>query len=294
MADLSGAGSSGRALARRGALLLAIFLLLGAAATGTLDRELDRVVPPLSPGQTRVALHNVQVRAAEAYLTARALGRVVAVASSATLNAGVGVGGSLDVGRVLEPVDKLLDTFSDVMMASLIAVTTQLILIDMFDAYALSWVLPAGLAVLALAVAFGLSRLGVVRRVATLLILAAVLAKFALPIAVEGTEALSARFLQHRTQEAQAVVEATRSDVAAAEAGAAPPSRSWYDPRRLTDQLGALSPDEVMRRVDQAVDAILTWMTAFLLETIFMPLAIGLAVVFFARAAVRRVLVVVA
>jgi hypothetical protein len=276
----------------RGGVVLALLGLLVLSACGLLDRGLDRVIGPLSPQQTRAALHGVQIRAAEAYVTARALGRVVAVASSATVNAGVAVGGSIDVGRVLQPIDKLLETFSDVMMASLVAVTAQLILLDMFDAYALSWLLPAGLAVLALAVALGSAPHGRLRHVASMLILAALLAKYALPVAVGGTEALSARFLQQRTREAAALVQATRSDVEAAEAGAGGAARAWYDPRRLTDPLGAVSPEAFVTRIDRAVDAILTWMTAFILETIAMPLAIGLATVLFARAALRRVLVV--
>jgi hypothetical protein len=281
------------AVARRAGLVLAILVLAAAAASGALDRGLDRVDGPLAPDATRAALHRVQLRAAEAYVTARALGRVVAVASSATVNAGVAVGGSLDVGRVLDPIDKLLDSFSDVMMASLVAVTAQLILLDMFDATALSWLLPAGLVVLAVAVAGRLGPHGRARRVASVLILAAVLGKVALPVAVSVTEALSARFLQHRAEMAAGVVDATRAEVAAAEAAAGEPSRAWYDPRRLTDQLGALSPNDFAARADRAVDAILTWMTVFILETMVMPLGIGGAVVILARAAARRVVTVV-
>jgi hypothetical protein len=278
---------------RRAGAVLAILVLLGAALTGQLDRGLDRASGPFAPDEARAALHRIQVRAAEAYVTARALGRVVAVASSATVNAGVAVGGSVDIGRVLEPIDKLLETFSDVMMASLVAITAQLILIDMFDATALTWLLPAGLAVLAVGIATRRARLGAIRHIASVLILAAVLTKFALPIAVATTEALSARFLQHRADDAANVVNATRNDVVAAETAAGENTRAWYDPRRLTDQLGTLSPNDFMVRIDRAVDAILTWMTAFILETIVMPLGIGMAVIFFARAAVRRVLVVV-
>ncbi len=281
------------AMWRRAGAVLAILVLLGAALTGQLDRGLDRASGPFAPDEARAALHRIQVRAAEAYVTARALGRVVAVASSATVNAGVAVGGSVDIGRVLEPIDKLLETFSDVMMASLVAITAQLILIDMFDATALTWLLPAGLAVLAVGIATRRARLGAIRHIASVLILAAVLTKFALPIAVATTEALSARFLQHRADDAANVVNATRNDVVAAETAAGENTRAWYDPRRLTDQLGTLSPNDFMVRIDRAVDAILTWMTAFILETIVMPLGIGMAVIFFARAAVRRVLVVV-
>ena len=271
----------------RAALVLAVLLLILAGVSGRLDRGVDQVAPALSADETRAALHRIQVRAAAAYVTVRALGRVVAVASSATVNAGVAVGGSLDIGRVLAPIDQLLETFADVMMASLVAVTAQLVLLDMLDAYALSWLLPAGLAVFAVAVGISGAWHRRIRRLASMLMMAAVLAKYALPVAVVTTEQLSARFLQHRAEQASGIVEATRTEIAAAEA-ASEAGRAWYDPRRLTDQLGSLSPNDFVLRIDRAVDAILTWMSAFILETMVMPLAIGLGVIWFARAAVRR------
>jgi hypothetical protein len=273
---------------RRVAAVLALLCLAGLSAAGVLDRGLDAAVRPLAPAQVRASLHRVQIRAAAAYVTARALGRVVAVASSATVNAGVAVGGSLDIGRVLDPIDKLLETFSDVMMASLVAVTTQLVLSDICDAYALPWLLPIGLALLALALAARRPAQGPLRRAAGALILAAMLAKLALPVAVTTTEALSTQFLAQRAAAAAQVVQATQTEVAAAEAAAGGDARAWYDPRRLTDRLGSLAPGDFAARIDGAVDAILTWMTLFLLETIAMPLGIGLAVVAFGRAIARR------
>jgi hypothetical protein len=276
----------------RAALVVLVLLLLGLAGTGGLDGGLDRVLRPLSPEVTREALHRIQTRAAAAYVVARGLGRVVAVASSATVNAGIAVGGSLDIGRVLDPVDKLLDTFADVMMVSLISVTTQLILLDVLDAYALRWLLPAGLLVLALALALASPAHGRLRRIASLLIVAALLAKYALPLSVAGTEALSARFLEPRAAAAEQVVRATESDVAAHTAPGAE-DHAWYDPRQLGDNLDALAPNRFMRQVEQAVDAMLAWMTVFVLETMLMPAGIALAVIAFARAAARRVALVV-
>jgi hypothetical protein len=272
----------------RAALVVLVLLLLGLAVTGGLDGGLDRALRPLSPEVTRQALGRIQTRAAAAYVVARGLGRVVAVASSATVNAGIAVGGSLDIGRVLDPVDKLLDTFADVMMASLISVTAQLMLLDVLDAYALRWLLPAGLVVLALAVAFARPAHGRLRRIASLLIVAALLGKYALPLSVAGTEALSARFLEPRAAAAEQVVRATESDVVTHTAPGAE-DHSWYDPRQLGDNLDALAPNRFMQQVERAVDAILAWMTVFVL----MPAGIALAVIAFARAAARQVALVV-
>jgi predicted alpha/beta hydrolase family esterase len=73
-------------------MLLSV-LLLGAAATGRLDRWTDAAIPALSQDAAVAALERVQVRAAAAYAVARALGGVIAVAASTTAQGGVGVAG---------------------------------------------------------------------------------------------------------------------------------------------------------------------------------------------------------
>src|SRR6185437_14288207 len=100
----------------------AVLLLL--SVTGAVDRGFDRALRPVSPQRATEVLQRVQVRAAAAYAVARALGGVIAVASSTTAQGGIAVAGvSIDVGKALQPASQLLDAFGDVMMASLISVT---------------------------------------------------------------------------------------------------------------------------------------------------------------------------
>ena len=285
---------------RRLAIAVPLVVLMLAAASGLLDRAVDAVITPLSPAEARIVLHRAQVGAGVAYVAVRALGRVVAVASSTTVNASVGVavngGASLEVGNVMQPFEQLLDGFGDVLMVSLISVTIQLVLVDVFDAFALQWMLPLGLGLLLLAVLAGAAPGGRLRRLGHALAAGAVLAKLVLPVGVQATEALSDRFLRDRASQSAQVLNQTRVDLTAAiPAFDEEPGRSWYNPQRLTDRMAALSPDRlsdslhrITDSVERAVEASLTWMSVFVLETIVFPLTTaGLAVWLF-RLALRR------
>ena len=287
---------------RRLHIVIPVVVLMFAALAGVVDRAVNVFVPPLSPEQARTVLHRAQVGAAVAYVAVRALGRVVAVASSTTVNASVGVaingGASLEVGNVMQPFEQLLDGFGDVLMVSLISVTIQLVLVDVLDAFALQWVLPVGLGFLAVALLVQASPTGRLRRLSHALVAGAILAKLLLPVGVEATESLSDRFLRERAANSEKVLNQTRADLVAAvpfleQQG---PDRRWYDvPHRFTDTFSPLSPEhlsESLRKitasVEQAVEASLTWMAVFVLETIIFPLTTaGLAVWLF-RTAIRR------
>jgi hypothetical protein len=258
-----------RTAARLLGIVLAILLLV-AAATGRLDAWSDTAMPPLSQDASVAALQRVQIRAAAAYAVARALGGVIAVAASTTAQGGVGVAGiSIDIGRALQPAMQLVDAFSDVMIVSLVSLTAQIILIDILNAYALSIVLPIGLALLAIALAVRRPFAGPWRRLALLFLFIALAARFALPLAVSGTGALSDRFLRQHEQAAQQSVELARGDL--------PDATS-----------SAFHPTELVGKIDRAVQGIVTWMTVFILETIVMPVGLALLALFIGRAIMLR------
>ncbi len=251
-------------------IVLAAMLLLGAAVTGRADRWSDAAVPALSRDAAVAALESVQVRAAAAYAVARALGGVIAVAASTTAQGGVGVAGmSVDIGRALQPAMQLVDVFSDVMILSLVSLTAQIILIEILNAYALSSVLPIGLALLAVAFAVPMPAALAWRRLAMLFLFVALAARFALPLAVAGTGALSDRFLRQHEQAAAQSVELARGD--------------------LPDAAGSvLHPSAFVGKIDRAVQGILTWMTVFIMETMVMPLGLALLAVFVGRSLMIR------
>jgi hypothetical protein len=251
-------------------IVLIAVLLLAAAATGRLDRWSDAAMPALSQEASVAALERIQVRAAAAYAVARALGGAIAVAASTTAEGGVGVAGvSVDIGRVLQPATQLIDAFSDVMIVSLISLTTQIILIEIANAYALPIVMAVGLALLALALALPARPFGGWRRLALALVFVALAARFALPLAVCATGALSDRFLHPHEQTAEQSVMLARGSLPEA-------------------AVSAFHPSEIVGKIDQAVQGILTWMTVFILESIAMPVGFALLAIFFGRAIMLR------
>ena len=272
---------------RRMLIVVPLLLLLIAGVSGALDRAVNAVVTPLSPAKARAELHRIQLDAGLAYVSVRALGRLVAVASSTTVNANVGAlvngGASLEVGNVMQPFEQLLDGFGDVLMVSLISVTIQLVLVDVLDAFALQWVLPVGLGVLLIAMLIQAPVGGRMRRIAHALVAGAVLAKLLLPVGVQGTESLSDRFLRDRAARSETVLNQTKVDlVAALPSFEEEPGRSWYNPQRVTDRVSALAPDrlaaslsKITDSVERAVEASLTWMAVFVLETVLFPLTIA-------------------
>ena len=272
---------------RRMLIVVPLLLLLIAGVSGALDRAVNAVVTPLSPAEARAELHRIQLDAGLAYVSVRALGRLVAVASSTTVNANVGAlvngGASLEVGNVMQPFEQLLDGFGDVLMVSLISVTIQLVLVDVLDAFALQWVLPVGLGVLLIAMLIQAPVGGRMRRIAHALVAGAVLAKLLLPVGVQGTESLSDRFLRDRAARSETVLNQTKVDlVAALPSFEEEPGRSWYNPQRVTDRVSALAPDrlaaslsKITDSVERAVEASLTWMAVFVLETVLFPLTIA-------------------
>ncbi len=272
-AALSGFGPPGRrlvTLSARLAVAAVAVLLLAAAWTGRLDGWTDSSLPSLSQTAAVAALQRVQLRAAAAYAVARGLGGVIAVAASTTAEGGVGVAGvSVDIGRVLQPAMQLVDAFSDVMMVSLVAVTAQIILTEILDAYALSTVLPVGLALLAAGLVLPAVLRPTWRRVALLFVFIALAARFALPLAVSGTDVLSDRFLRQHELAAEQSIELARSTLPQA-AGS------------------AFHPSELVARIDAAVQGILTWMTVFILETIVMPVGLALLAIRIGRAILLR------
>lgn len=285
---------------RRLLVVASVLVVLIAGATGVLDRAVDRALTPMSPTEARTVLHRIQAEAALAYVSVRALGRVVAVASSTTVNANVGAlvngGASLEVGNVMQPFEQLLDVFGDVLMASLISVTIQLVLVDVLDAFALQWVLPVGLVFVTIAVLIGAPANGRLRRIAHVLVAGAILTKLLLPVGVQTTESLSDRFLRDRAAKSETVLNQTKVDlVAAIPSFDEEPGRSWYNPARVTDRMSALSPErlssslsKITESVERAVEASLTWMAVFVLETVMFPLTIAFLSLWLFRIGVRR------
>lgn len=227
-------------------------------------------------------------RALATFATARALNGVISVVQGTEIAlqpAGVGV--TLTVGELLDPINDLVERFSWVMLAATTALGAQSILL----AASGDGLLTALLLVLAAVVVLRqwwrpLARLDGRGLLPRLLILLLFL-RLALPLAALGAHGFSERWLEPRREAAVAGLELTRAELDAIEssvpeipdeeaddaAGVFDGMRRYVQEQRsrfdLRDRLEALGD-----RLDSAAADVIDLVVVFLLQTMLVPLAV--------------------
>lgn len=179
----------------RGHKRIALLLLAAALAMASWSGALD------TAARTRV--DSALTQALLTFATARALNGVVSVLQSGQVGAQLGVGMSINPGELLDPVNDLIESFSDIMLAVTVALGVHKVLLTI-GAW---WAVPLALSLCAaLLLAFGLRRAppGWLSQVFVLL----VLLRFAVPVATVGSELLFERFLEPEYQQSQQVLDA--------------------------------------------------------------------------------------
>ncbi len=154
---------------------------------------------------------SILTRALVTFATARALNAVISVLQSGQVGAQVGVGMSIKPGEILDPVNDLVETFSDVMLAVTVALGVHKILL----AIGAWWVVPLVLsACAALLVIAGLR--GSPPRWLSQAFVLLVLLRFAIPVATVGSDMLFSRFLAPGYESSQQALDAIEGRSAAA------------------------------------------------------------------------------
>lgn len=191
--------NAGSGYPRRIAMLVVVALLALASWSTSID----------SAAEERV--DSILTRALVTFATARALNAVISVLQSGEVGAQVGVGMSVKPGELLDPVNDLIETFSDVMLAVTVALGVHKILLAI-GAY---WVVPIALsACAALLVLAGLR--GPPPRWLSQVFVLLVLLRFAVPVATVGSDMLFARFLAPGYETSQQALDAIEGRSAAA------------------------------------------------------------------------------
>jgi len=96
---------------------LAILCLIIFSWAGTLDRYSDEYTS------------DAIVKAGSVYAVTRGINAVVSMLQSTTIDVGIGVGGAITVGEILDPVNDLIERFSQVMTVVLSSLVLQKILL---------------------------------------------------------------------------------------------------------------------------------------------------------------------
>jgi len=181
-------------------------LLLLLAATGVLRGAASAAGYERLHEAALAANREVQGQALVAFGVAKALNVVASVAETAEVSLGLGVGGSVTVGRLVEPLDDLVERFADVLLLVLAtAAATGIVLqaghvlgpdlllaaaLALWGVASLAPLLPGGAGPAAASAAARAAGLG--RRFGAL----ALLAGLGLPVFLLATQALSAAFVE--------------------------------------------------------------------------------------------------
>ena len=209
-----------------------------------------------------------------AFATARALNAAISLAQSAQLSAQLGLGVAVNPAAVLDPVDDLVERFADAMLAATVAFGVQKVLL----AIAGHWLVAAALAVGAIAWAAaalaGRARPRWLTRAVVLLLLA----RFAVPVATLGTDALAHAFLAPREAEARGALDAFAGQAravappaaAGGDSGAIAAARDWLSRgAELAPRLEALT-----QAAGRLAEHLTTLIVVFLLQTMLFPIAL--------------------
>ena len=227
-------------------------------------------------------------RALVSFASARALNGLLSVLQAAQVDikpAGIGV--TLSPGQLLAPVNELVKHFADLMLLACVAFGIQKVLISI-SGY---WVVSGALTVVALAWAachFRQSHAPIWLSSALVLML---MLRFAIPVAMLGTDALSQKFLTADYTAAQSAIDATTSKAEKVKVPEPPTtdSKSWLP--QMSNWIPSLSEvkeryTKMLQAMEQSTEHIVKLIVVFLLQTLLLPLLLVWALLGIARASV--------
>jgi len=239
---------------------------------------------PLDAGSERVVDAGLK-RALVSFATARALNAAISVAQGTEVSvrpAGVGV--NFAPGQVLDPVNDVVERFSNLMLAASVAFGVQKVLVQIGGYWVVSLLLSAAaLAWLALAWSKGAAPAWLGKALVFLLLL-----RFAVPLATVGSDLMFETFLAGDYQRSQQAIEGASGEMQGLNPPASADARddswlerwkSWWgqnlDLEARLDKLKALA--------EAWTDHIVTLMVVFVLQTLLLPLLLLWALILAAR-----------
>jgi hypothetical protein len=207
-----------------------------------------------------------------AFATARALDAAISLVQSGQVSAQVGVGVGVAPGQVLDPINDLVERFSDLMLTATVAFGAQKVLLSIGG----HWLVALALTLAALAW-IGLAVAGRPRpRWLPRLLAIALMARFALPAATLGSDLLFRTFVAPGQESARAALDALRGQAEPSAAPGAPPDAGVAGTLRGWLARGADLPAQAERLAAAAgriAEHVTDLIVAFLLQTLGFPLA---------------------
>lgn len=229
-------------------------------------------------------------RALVSFASARALNGILSVVQAAQVDiqpAGIGV--TLSPGQLLAPVNELVKHFADLMLLACVAFGIEKVLISI-SGY---WLISVALTVVSLAwVVSHLRQSHAPRWLSRALVLMLML-RFALPVAMLGTEALSQKFLAADYMEAQSAIDLTTAEADKVKTTEPPASdgTSWLP--QIPNWVPSLSEVKgryanIKQAVERSTEHMVKLMVVFLLQTLLLPLLMIWTLFVIAKVSVDR------
>ncbi len=243
------------------ALALVLALVGGLSVGGVIDQGLRLVDDPLlTLSEARV--DDALIQGFAVYAGARAINAVVSVLQTGEINAGLGVGGSLAIGEILDPLNDLIERFSVVLMICLMSLGIQKMALLTGADVALPFLVGPGLLVLALAL--GLRPASGMRRrllgAGRWLVLVGLMARLGLPLALLAGDAIAQRLVTPLVSTSTSQIERL-SDTA-----------TDFENTGVTDF--AERVEQLQDTARQVIAAVVDVMYAFLFQVILLPLVL--------------------
>ncbi|MGB5622487.1 MAG: hypothetical protein WBN65_08340 [Gammaproteobacteria bacterium] len=225
-------------------------------------------------------------RAFVTFATARGLNSAISLAQGTEVTAGVGMSATFSVGQVLDPINDLVEQFSDLMLLATVSFGVQQVLL-VIGQHLLIKVLLTGL-LLIWAVWYWRRRSS--RPWLNGLLILLLMARFAIPLASLGTDMVFRLFLeQDYTASELALSDATTSIRSMTPNLSSPPDpdtgetpsekgmleQYWDQMKGAAQRLDLVEQFETLKRnAGDTVDNVVRLIVVFLLQTLVIPVAI--------------------
>lgn len=254
--------TTGVQLLQRLALAVLVAVMVACSWLAPLDATADRQV---DAGLKRALL---------TFATARALNAVISVVQGTEVAiepAGVGV--VLTPGQVLDPVNDLVEQFSNLMLMASVSFGVQKVLISI----GAHWVASLLLSIAALGWALFLFRREAAPAWLTRILVILLMTRFAVPVVTIGADGLFRTFMAADYQSSQQVIDTASGNLASLNPPAAVPSESQGMLEKFKGwlpQSGDVKArfEQLKQVVERAIEHIIKLMVIFLLQTLLLPL----------------------
>lgn len=211
-------------------------------------------------------------RAIVTFAAARALNAAISLAQGTEVHLSLGAGVTLSIGEVLDPVNDLVEMFSNFMLMASVAFGIQKALLVMGQYEYVKWLLTGALLAWGFAYFY---RQSVPPRWLNNLLVLMLMVRFAIPIITVGSDAIFHEFLQADYQQSQAVLGSTTDTVRQITPELKAPAKKEGVLEKFKSSISALDPrpyiDHLKAVLDKATEHVIHLTVVFFLQTMLLP-----------------------